>query len=234
TDLAQEILSYLFFIYDTWLQVVGGNEGELEKIDWVTVEEVQLRCPKYSDSDERALYSAILRGDIFRNFDPSERLTALDKLCSFDFPIPSLATFFKDFRYLEECGNCIKRLVPFKKSGPTIRRMLLQNFTPPALRGQPESTLVDRFDNLETDFQLGIRQLWLFTMREFHSIHTDPGVLPRFASLAADLGFDTDEIRSLKGLSFHREIARHAMVLARSSQSQHHNMTDDEIVVDQI
>ncbi|KDN65765.1 putative conserved hypothetical protein, partial [Colletotrichum sublineola] len=229
-----ELLSYLSFIYETWLQVVGGNEAELEKIDWVTVEAIQLRCPRFSASDERALRSVILRGDAFKNFSHAERLTVLAKLCSFDFPIPSLSTFFRDFRYLEECGNFIKRLVPFIRGGPTIRRLLLQNFNPSALREQSESTPMARFDYLETQFELGIRHLWLFTMREFHSIHTDPGILPRFARLAFDLGFDTDEIRSLKRLSPHREIARHAMVLARSSQDRDHNITDDETAVDQI
>ncbi|KAK1974004.1 hypothetical protein LZ30DRAFT_609243, partial [Colletotrichum cereale] len=130
--------------------VVGGNEADLEKIDWVTVEAVQLRCPRFSASDERALCSVVLRGDIFGNFSHSKRLAALAKLSLFDFLILSLLVFFKDFRYLKECGNCIKRLVPFTRGGPTIRRMLLQNFNPPALQGQPEATLMEKFDNLET------------------------------------------------------------------------------------
>ncbi|OHE90414.1 hypothetical protein CORC01_14291 [Colletotrichum orchidophilum] len=230
----QELLSYLHFIYDTWLQLVGGNESELEKIDWITVEAVQLRCPKYSASDERALRGIILRGDIFGNFGRAERLAAFAKVCSFDFPIPSLSTFFKDFGYLERCGNSMKHLVPMKRRGPTVRRMLLQSFNPPALPAQSESPLMDEFDNLEAQFQLAMRRLWLFAMREFHSIRTDPSLLPRFASLAVELGFDNDEIRSLKELSPHREIARQAMALVRSSQDQDYNSVADEAIIGQI
>ncbi|KAK1722900.1 uncharacterized protein BDZ83DRAFT_627567, partial [Colletotrichum acutatum] len=230
----QELLSYLHFVYDTWLQLAGGNESELEKIDWITVEAVQLRCPKFSASDEQALRGIILRGDIFGYFSQAERVAAFAKLCSFDFPIPSLSTFFKDFGYLERCGNSMKHLVPMKRRGPTVRRMLLQSFNPPTLPAQPESPLLDEFDNLEAQFQLAMRRLWLFAMREFHSIRTDPSLLPRFASLAVELGFDNDEIRSLKKLSPHREIARQAMALVRSSQDQDYNSVADEAIIGQI
>ncbi|KAK1657636.1 hypothetical protein BDP55DRAFT_511288, partial [Colletotrichum godetiae] len=107
----EELLNYLHFIYDTWLQLAGGNESELEKIDWITVEAVQLRCPRFSASDERALRGVILKGDIFASFGHAERQAVFATLCSFDFPVPSLSTFFKDLGYLERCGNSMKHLV---------------------------------------------------------------------------------------------------------------------------
>ncbi|KAK2778400.1 hypothetical protein CKAH01_11797 [Colletotrichum kahawae] len=181
-------------------------------------------------SDEQALRGIILRGDIFGIFSHAERLAAFAKLCSFDFPMPSLSTFFKDFGYLERCGNSMKHLVPMERRGTTVRRMLLQSFNPSILPAQPESLLLDEFDDIEAQFQLAMRRLWLFAMSEFHSIRTDPSLLPRFGSLA----FDNDKIRSLKELSPHREIARQAMALVRSSQDQDYDSVADEAIIGQI
>jgi Protein of unknown function (DUF3723) len=88
---------------------------------------------------------------------------------------------------------------------------------------KPES-LADRVD-------LGMRQIFIFAMRNYLEMPVEPkrkivlakstsekagqAVLCEFAGLAYRLGFESKEIRSLMQRSFDREIARDALLKAR-------------------
>ncbi|KAF6785042.1 hypothetical protein CSOJ01_15655 [Colletotrichum sojae] len=201
----EEIVNYLGLIYDIWLHIVGGVESNLAKIDTDTVQLLELKCPGFSTRDERDLHSIVVNGRAFRNFDQTERKSFWQNLCSLDVVVLSLSTFFKHFRYLEECANCMKTLVSLPRYGSlhdafraSFKRHATEDSRYPIQTS--DSTLEVRIIEPGLQFNAGWCQMWLFAMRHFQSMTTDPSVLPRFATLAYRLYFETDKIQALKSL----------------------------------
>ncbi|KAK1712239.1 uncharacterized protein BDZ83DRAFT_105342 [Colletotrichum acutatum] len=211
----EEIVNYLELIYDIWLHVVGGIESNLVKIDKDTVQLLELKCPGFSTRDERDLRDIVSSGRAFRNFDQTERNSIWQNLCSLDVVVLSLSTFFKHFRYLEECANCIKSLVSLPRHG-SLHDILLASFRPHAISDNhypvqtSDLTLEFRVIEPGAQFNTGWCQMWLFAMRHFQSMTTDPRMLPKFAVLASHLYFETDKIRSLKSLCPEQNTVLHA------------------------
>jgi hypothetical protein len=98
------------------------------KIDCYTVETLQLLGPGVSRKDERTARGLILGGEVFANFSDAERLSIWEKLREKDAIILLLYTFFQDIYYLEECANCVKRLISLDKHQPTVRSAMLSTF----------------------------------------------------------------------------------------------------------
>ncbi|WQF77137.1 hypothetical protein CDEST_02151 [Colletotrichum destructivum] len=236
----EEVVNYLQHIYDTWLRLAGGVVSNLGKIDSFTVQSLEHRCPRFSAQDERALQNIVLDGLAFRCFNRSERLAIWETLCSFDFTIPSLSTFCSDFKYLELCAKPMKRLISIPYEGHTVQTAFSMAFQQPAKEQTQypieNSDMNFSYRPLESRacFQLGLRQLWLFAMRNFRNLESNPTFLPKFASLASTLGFDTSKIRSLKSMSPDLEIARQALLLARPPQDYDYDVVDLQPVVKKI
>ncbi|KAK1506518.1 uncharacterized protein CCOS01_16570 [Colletotrichum costaricense] len=236
----EEVVNYLEHIYNTWLYLVGNVESNLKKIDPFTVQSVELRCPRFSAEDERVLRNAVLDGRIFGCFDESERIATWKTLRSIESTIPSLSTFFNDVKYLELCAKWMKRLVAIPHDGLTVQTALTKAFKHSMKEGNlypiENSNMDFSYRPVEADarFQLGLRQLWLFTMRNFRQLGTNPGLLPKLADLASKLGFDTSNIRSLKSVSPDFEIAQQALSMARPSRDYDYDGHDFQAVADKI
>ncbi|KAI3545669.1 hypothetical protein CABS02_09207 [Colletotrichum abscissum] len=236
----EEVVSYLEHIYYTWLHLAGNNESNLGKIDTFTVQSVELRCPRFSAEDERLLRNAVLDGRVFGLFDKSERIVIWKNLCSIDSTIPSLTTFFNDVKYLELCAKWMKRLVAIPQDGHTVRTALARAFKH-SMRDEnlypiEESDMTFSYRPVEVDarLQLGMRQLWLSTMRNFRQMETNPSLLPKLASLASKLGFDTNGIRCLKSMSPDLEVAQQALTMARPPKDYIYDVLSFQAVADKI
>ncbi|KAK2743936.1 hypothetical protein CKAH01_18365 [Colletotrichum kahawae] len=215
----EEIVNYLELIYDIWLHVVWGMESNLVKVDEDTVQLLELKCPGFSTRDERDLRDIVCSGRAFKNFDQTERLSFWQNLCSLDVVVLSLSTFFKHFRYLEECANCMKSLVSLPRHGSlkdAFRASFRQHTTADSHYPIQTSdlTLEARIIEPGVQFNIGWCQMWLFAMRNFQSMTTDPRILPRFAILASYLHFETDEIQSLKLLCLEQNTVLHTKTIS--------------------
>ncbi|KAK1707766.1 uncharacterized protein BDZ83DRAFT_174459 [Colletotrichum acutatum] len=211
----EEIVNYLGLIYDIWLHIVGGVESNLVKIDTDTVQFLELKCPGFSARDERDLHSIVASGRAFRNFDQTERKFFWQNLCSLNVVVLSVSTFFKHFRYLEECASCMKSLVSLPRYG-SLHDAFRASFKRPTIEDNrypvqtSDSTLEVRVIEPELQFDAGWCQMWLFAMRHFQNMTTNPSVLPQFAILASRLYFETDKIMVLKSLCPEQNTVLHA------------------------
>lgn len=208
----------------------------MEKIDQDTVDKLQLMAPRTSRSDSKAAHGLVVSGQVFASCTAVERTAIWARLERFDGLVPSLYTFFEDFKYLESCAHCIKRL--FGASKGSIHATMKQMFVaPPDMRDNcliqtSESTFRRaRMDSAEC-FNLGYRQIWLSAMRHYHLMPPDPKshdkllakpncatadvrVVYEMAQLARSLEFHSPEIQELVNGSPDRQIARAALLQAR-------------------
>jgi hypothetical protein len=143
------------------------------KIDANTVERLELMAPKASYRDARKLQRLLRSGKVLSNFNLSERARMWRWLRDYNGIIPSLRTFFRDIKYLKECGNAMKLLVNFSKTGPTVRQALRCCYSPKdsleqgCLIQTSEDTFERRFASREVQLELSYRQLWLYAMRVY-------------------------------------------------------------------
>lgn len=80
----------------------------MKKIDLDTVDALQLLAPGKSRTDAKTACGLILSGQAFAEFRDEERRIIWNRMKDFDGLIPSLYTFFEDFKYLESCAHCVK------------------------------------------------------------------------------------------------------------------------------
>ena len=177
---------------------------------------LEFRAPGVSTLDAQFLRGQILGGAIFSSFSDQERAIVCKNGLAFKDIIPSLSKFFQDIRFLEACVDGVKRLVTVPPDG-MVFSALWQSYT-----SKRES---QRVQTTETTFQsktasqtgcmrLGYLQLFAFSMRYHQNlpkktvkknlkttprVEADPEVLQRFAALAEQLGFNTPQIKKLKG-----------------------------------
>ncbi|KAJ5569140.1 hypothetical protein N7450_011626 [Penicillium hetheringtonii] len=181
---------------------------------------------------ERPCVRRIQRGRAASHMCPDENVDGL---------IPSLYTFFEDFKYLESCVHCLKRL-----SGPLTRSVwetMSSLFDPNSAAGedrergqcliQTSESTFRRLRATEADcLDLGYQQLWLYAMRHYPlmppdprskddllakptGVKADPRVIYDMARLARKLGFQSPEIDGLLDDSPDHQIARSALLQAR-------------------
>jgi uncharacterized protein YjbI with pentapeptide repeats len=238
-------------------RVLRGDKTALQRVDQVTIKAFELKAPKYSRRDARALQGQVLSGQICSLFSQEEREAIWDELRSIDYLIPSLFTFFEDLKYLRACADCLKRLVKVSRRD-TVRTALERKFPYMEEAGDhyvvevAESTFVDRSGRAVDRFDLGYRHLWAFAMREYREMPTDAKkkskdllakagvqradeeVLSRAANLANRVGFVSDEIQALMQRSSDREIALNALLKARKPDHYQYDQTVLEANVAQI
>ncbi|KAJ5976578.1 hypothetical protein N7481_010285 [Penicillium waksmanii] len=238
----EEIGTYFDHILDFWSSLVGSDRRLMKKIDQDTVHTLQLLAPGKSHADEREACGLVLSGLVFAEFSADERNAICAKMKDFDGLIPSLYTFFEDFKYLESCAQCLKRLLG--PSPRSVREGMSSIFDPDS---EPEKdhrekgkciiqTSKSTFRRLhapETEcLETGYQQLWLYAMRHYPLMppdpknsddllanptraKPDPRAIYDMAHLAHRLGFRSPEIDGLLNSSPDHQIARSALLQAR-------------------
>lgn len=127
----------------------------MARVDRHTVEQIQSHGPANCQQDRDFLQPIIETGLIFRQFDLAGRDAICQGLLTHRRLLPSLHTFFKDLKYLEDLACCVSRLVqPFRRQ--TIRQAFREAFA-----GNPTSR----------NFDLAYRRVWLFAMRCLDDLH---------------------------------------------------------------
>ncbi|KAJ5588730.1 hypothetical protein N7537_011408 [Penicillium hordei] len=256
-----ETITYLQHIWDFWSSLVASDHASLKKIDQNTVNPLQLLAPGKSRTDGRTACGMILSGQAFAEFSDEERRIIWSRMQNFDGLIPSLYTFFEDFKYLETCAHCVKRLC-----GPidmSIWRTMSSIFIPPSEEGTATSGAVDSLiQTSESTFrrqqatdmerlETGYLQIWLYAMRHYTLMPPDPKsddellakstrskpderAIYEMAELAHQLGFQSTEIDALIKSSPDHQIARSALLQARKPHRYRYDSQDFDLLVNSI
>ncbi|KAJ5142480.1 uncharacterized protein N7515_001267 [Penicillium bovifimosum] len=255
----EEIITYLDHIWNFWSSLVASNRLAMKKIDQDTVEALQLLAPGKSRTDKKTARGLVLGGQAFGEFGDEERRSIWARLKDFDVLVPSLYTFFEDFKYLESCAHCVKRLfgpstsiwqsmssmfVPQSDSedGTGVEESLIQ--TSESTFRHQRATDVER---LET----GYWQIWLYAMRHYTLMPPDPKkeddllaksarakpdqrAIYEMAELARHLGFKSTEIEMLINSSPDHQIARSALLQARKPDRYRYDRQQFDLLINQI
>lgn len=174
----------------------------------------------------------------------------------FDGLIPSLYTFFEDFKYLESCVHGVKRLFgpSIKSVWETMRSMLI-----PFSDSEVEESVIETSESTfrrqrATDVErldTGYLQVWLYAMRHYPLMPPDPKndddllakparakaderAIYEMAELARRLGFKSPEIDALIDSSPDHQIARAALLQARKPNRFRYDAQQFDILVSQI
>ncbi|GLA67536.1 hypothetical protein AtubIFM54640_010855 [Aspergillus tubingensis] len=247
-----EIVNYRRHIRHFWLSLVDGNSIASKKIDHDTVDQLQSLAPG-SCSDAKIAKELVLRGQVFAAFSEAERIGIWARMQRFDGLIPSLYTFFEDFKYLVSCAHCIKRLLGHVKGSihTTMNHMFVAPPEGECLIQTSESSFRTARVSPMEQFELGYRQVWLYAMRHYPLMPPDPKTdaklfansnrakadehtVCEMARLAYRLGFRSSEIEELVNRSPDRAIARTALLQARKPGIFRYDPHMFELLVDKI
>ncbi|PGG99690.1 hypothetical protein AJ80_09304 [Polytolypa hystricis UAMH7299] len=247
----EEIAHYLNYVRDFWLGLLDDGRASVAKLDQHTVEELELMAPCI---EAKKVQGLILSGQIFADFDEDGRAAIWEKLRLFNGLVPSLHSFFEDFKCLESWAHCLTRL--FAAGRYTIHDTMRDLRIHPgatdaaSLVQTSESGFSSRAVPAAAHFHLAYRQMWLYAMRHYpemprdakrksrlakpQSATADECVVSDMARLARQLGFESDEITDLVNQSPDRMIARHALLRARKPDRFVYADSAFDSLVDQI
>jgi hypothetical protein len=149
----------------------------MKKIDPDTVDALQLLAPGKSRIDTKTARGLVLGGQAFAEFSDEERKVIWNRLAN--FVVPSLYTFFEDFKYLESCAHCVKRL--FSSSSESVWKTMSSMFVPYS-GSEMEERLIQTSESTfrrepATDAErldMGYLQIWLYAMRRYPLMPPDP------------------------------------------------------------
>ncbi|KAI2043037.1 hypothetical protein LOZ43_006688 [Ophidiomyces ophidiicola] len=252
----EEIINYLTYVWVFWSSLVDNDQSAMGKIDQHTVETIQLTAPGACTTDSRKVHGLIISGEVFRNFSSREREAIWGKLEEFDGLIPSLFSFFEDFKYLVACLRCIRPILTLTKAFRTVKQAMEHMFkdTHQNKNVCKIQTMEGRFrttsESFECRFELGYRQVWLYAMRHYPEAgkgaggdtcladsvgkDADEATLHNMAALACDLGFESPQIKTLLESHPDRLIARNALLKARKPGQYRYPPEKFDNLVDQI
>lgn len=247
----KEIAHYLNYVKDVWYSIVGHDPQAVAKIDQQTVEELQMRVPRVEKTEVRGL---ILGGKVFAAFSDQERSIIWERLQLFDGLIPSLYSFFEDFKCFESWASCLRRL--FIPEGHTMRVTMSR---PESFSCRVDGTCVvqtseasfsSRSVPQSKHFELAYRQMWLYALRHYPQMPSDPKRNNRLAKaqiatadkraifnmacLARRLGFRSPQITALVAESPDQMIAREALFRAREPDRFRYDSSVIDSLVDQM
>ena len=197
-----------------------------------TLESLEGRCPRLSNSDRQFICNIFDTGIAFSNVSAPEfrsrlRQAALD----YSSIIPSLRTFLENTKYLKAMVDVIKRALPPKAKG-TIRQILRKYYIKRSdshLEIQAsENDFTQESGSKEYGFWVGYRQLFLFAMRHFYGL-TDFRPLgstqssyshrfdrselwTRFKNLAEKVGFTLPNLKNSRSVNSTEFDAVHALL----------------------
>ena len=217
---------------DFWLTIVNNDLASVTKIDQQTVEKLQLMAPRAEPKDVQGL---VLSGQAFANFDERERTAIWERLRLFNGLVPSLYSFFEDFKCFESWAHCLTRLFTLKR--PTVQSTMNSLWTDSdngdgmCLVQTSESAFSRRAEPVGRHFDVAYRHIWLYVMRHYPQMPREPKRKNRLAKpanatadeyvvfdmacLARRLGFQSPEITDLGNQSPDRKIAMQALLQAR-------------------
>lgn len=148
------------------------------------------------------------------------------RIVQFEGLIPSLYTFFQDFKYLETCARCIKRLIPPPRT--SIKRSMQAIFVASpeieekSLIQTSEIGFYERSADSSERLDVAYRQIWLYAMRHYPLMPRDPErsvksnrtrqkpdkhTIHDMAKLAHKLGFRSVQIKELMKRSTDYQLA---------------------------
>ncbi|KAA8647895.1 uncharacterized protein ATNIH1004_006597 [Aspergillus tanneri] len=221
-----EIIHYLDRIYRIWSSLFP--EGLSHHVDSTSVRYVQNLMPQQSSADGKFITHLIAKGRLFPSLkEPEQRDGLLRKLVAIPGRILSLYSLAQDTLLLESCANSLQCLVPggFKD----LRYALLSRFSGGGNTWPVQSSYVSGAASI---FSLRA------TMVVCNTIYREPGrhkaarapdekidlQIPqpakiearrRLAFLACGLGFDSDEIQSIRLQNTMKIITREFLVANR-------------------
>jgi hypothetical protein len=234
-----------------------GEDLELMRItDPLTVEAVQLRAPGSSPADLAELEPSFSNGKLFHGVQNQEdRQSIWKNLQEVQWLIPSLYSFFEDFKYLNPLATILKRL--FGKTKDTVYQAMGHIFSGcnqndgEYIVQEAKRVFRPESGNLSDQFEFGYRQVWLYSWRHFTELIEEcprkedghPTPVPQepdevlwyeFAVLASELGFESEQIRQLKSGNPDREVARKSLLRARDPRYFKYDEAVFECFVDQL
>ncbi|PYH60299.1 uncharacterized protein BO96DRAFT_497933 [Aspergillus niger CBS 101883] len=256
TGCVEEIVNYLDHVRNFWSSLVDSDPTSMKKIDTDTVDALQLLAPKKSRTDAKKACGLILSGQAFTEFSEEERRIIWRRMKDSDGLIPSLYTFFEDFKYLESCAHCVKRLLG--PSDESVWRTMASMFIP-SLDGEigeceiqtSESTFRRQRATDVERLDMGYLQVWLYAMRHYPLMppdakndddllakparaKADERAIYEMAGLARRLGFKSPEIDVLVDGSPDHQIARAALLQARKPNRFRYDTRQFDILVNRI
>ncbi|KAL2812033.1 hypothetical protein BDW59DRAFT_155380 [Aspergillus cavernicola] len=254
TGCVEEMITYLDHIEDFWSSLVASEPGSMKKIDLDTVDALQLLAPGKSRNDAKTARGRILGGQAFAKFSDEERRTIWSRMENFDGLVPSLYTFFEDFKYLESCAHCVRRL--FGPSTDSVWATMSSMFIPSS---EEEESVVQTSESAfrrerataTEGLDKGYLQVWLYAMRHYPLMPPDPKkddnllakparakaderAIYEMAELADRLGFKSPEIEAIIDSSPDHQIAREALLQARKPNRFRYNAQQFDTLVSQI
>ena len=217
------MLYYLDHVRRFWTDLVRHDKHEMQKVDYITVKALELKAPGTSTSDSMTLYRQLRKGEVFSAFNLDRRMEIWAKLQAWEGLIPTLWTFFEDFKYIQACAHWVKRLVKVPLRGTLYTAMARSFSDMNQKRGkcivqEAESVFTFRSSTTQNCVALHYRQVFLYIMRHLREL--SPGstklepkpserkirttkdlnrsVLHGLADLAERLGFKSERISDLK------------------------------------
>lgn len=188
--------------------------AENEQLTAADMDLLEGKCPRYSESDSIKIAALIEDGSLCPNASPHWRAGLLGRLKTLPWMIRTLNTFFTDFKYMEDFVPCIYHVVD-KTSEESC-----------------DSILQDAYGKT-TGFATARQVLWRFILQNYLELPQlpkrsrsillakqrpsgpDEERLHALATLAHELGFESDKITQLRRVSPEKLIARHALLRAR-------------------
>jgi hypothetical protein len=194
--------------------IVGGHQ----RIDSVTVREVELMAPGVSTRDAQDLCGKVQFGSIFSAFSPQERTIIWENMLAYKSIISSLSKFFQDVLLLQACVNGVKRLFMVDPTETVLSALKRAFRAHDSKRSQLVQTTEDSFQTETGDsiscMMLGYLGMFAYFLRHYEDVPAEPtrknaktiprpkadlGVLQRSAIFADQIGFESEKIKSLKG-----------------------------------
>ncbi|KAK0628283.1 hypothetical protein B0T17DRAFT_614224 [Bombardia bombarda] len=236
----EEISKYLTHILDVWTQILGGIKRLMRLVDCHTVELLQLRAPGYSSHDFSIVAKHFQEGKLFPAIqNQSDRKRIWENLRTILHLIPSLYSLFEDVKYLKGPARIVRQLCPSSRF--STREAMWRIFTGHSLPNNEYPIQVWETDyqsflgSTSDQFEFGYRQVYLYAWRHWTELvpecpkkedgedtpmpqRPDPRTWCGIAKLAAKVGFESDEIDRLIASDPDREIAREALLKARSPE----------------
>ncbi|RAH76682.1 hypothetical protein BO86DRAFT_383627 [Aspergillus japonicus CBS 114.51] len=251
----EEICAYLNHVHRFWSSLVNDDTDAKKCIDQKTIKKLELLAPGTSPDDAKSAQQVILTGQVFPDFDEDRRTEIWDRLKGFKGLIPSLRTFFEDFKYLESCAYCLKRLVG--PSEVSIHQALKQIFIVASDTTNDYLIQIAEYEYRKVhmvsaqQFNFAYCQLWLYAMRHYPLMPPDPKkqnhhlakpklapadqhAIYNMAQLAHRLGFRSTEVNTIIDASPDHQIARTALLQARKPDRYRYDADTFESLIDRL
>jgi len=228
------------FTFDSWVKLMGSAEA-LSFVDSEDVREFQLRVPGVSQLDFHHLATLVMSGNAFKRLtDEPKRKELISRMKDIKYLIPSIYTLQKDFKYLRQCTDTLKRLLHGKSKPPFSAQILAYDAFSPQTPSGPDYLFYER-----------MKRLYLFIMQDLVELTGEwprledgeelpdrlvrlPGSWYRLANEAVRLGFQTDEITRLASENPDEQVALRALYDARPVSMFEYNSSELRNMVESI